>query len=189
MRFLFFLYRFYVGVGSLLLALALYIVGWKKAVLKENALRCGLAVPCFRFRWYTHVASDFLRLIHSSYGRPIRTRPQDQDKLKNLKSTASLFLTAHFHHWELMGGWLVKQGIPLLSAARPMSQAWAQFLLSYVRSRLTSRTVESNMARKALSHLDQKGCFALLWDQRASGSQVRAPSSEFPWGWIPYPPF
>lgn len=189
MRFLLFFYRIYLGLGSLALALPLYIGGWKKAVLLANARRCGLAVPFIRFRWYIHVALDFLSFAHGIYGTPIRIRACDKDKLKKLKSSPGVFLTAHFHQWELMGGWLVRQGVPLLSAARPMTQPWAQSLLTRFRSRISSRTVESHIPRTALRHLDRNGCFALLWDQRVSGSPVRAPFFGASLGMDPLPPF
>jgi lauroyl/myristoyl acyltransferase len=189
MRFLFFPYRFYIGLGSWLIALSLYIGGWKKAVLLENARRCRVNPTLFRIRWYAHAASDLLRFLHGSYGRMFRVRPQDQDKLKKLKSASSLFLTAHFHNWELMGGWLVRQGVPLLSAARPMAQAWAQSRLATFRSRISSRVVEKEVPRAALRHLNQGGCFALLWDQRAARSTVRARLFGVPLGMDPLPPF
>jgi lauroyl/myristoyl acyltransferase len=189
MRFLFFLYRFYIGLGSGLIALALYIGGWKKTVLLENARRCAVAPRFFRIRWYAHAASDLLRFMHGVYGSPIQVRPQDQDKLKKLKSGAGLFLTAHFHNWELMGGWLVGQRVPLLSAARPMVQSWAQSGLAFFRSRISSRTVDSDVPRAALRHLDGKGCFALLWDQRAPRSPVKARLFGLTLGMDPLPPF
>jgi hypothetical protein len=172
-----------------MLALALYIGGWKKASLLGNAHRCGLSVPCFRFRWYRHAALDFLRFVHGAYGSPIRIRPRDGQKLKYLKSSSGLFLTGHFHHWELMGGWLVEQGVLLLSAARPLAQTWAQSLLSRFRSRISSRTVAADVPRNALRHLDRNGCFALLWDQRAPRSSVKAPFFGVTLGMDPLPPF
>lgn len=190
MRILFFLYRSYIGLGSWLLALALYIGGWKKAVLLENARRCAVPPPrSFRIRWYAHAASDLLRFFHAAYGRPIQIRLQDQDKLKKLKAGSGLFLTAHFHNWELMGGWLVRQKVPLLSAARPMSQTWAQSCLAFFRSRMSSRTVEADIPRQALRHLDQGGCFALLWDQRVSRSPLKSRLFGIPLRMDPLPPF
>jgi lauroyl/myristoyl acyltransferase len=169
-----FFYRSPIQAAAALLALALYIGGWKKAVLRENLARCGLRVPFFRLRFYAHAAGDLLLFLAGRYGRSIRMRSRDQAKLKKLKSGASLFLTAHFHHWELMGGWLISQDVPLLSAARPMAQARAQSLLKRLRSRLQSPTLETGVARGALRHLDRQGCFALLWDQRPSRSDLRA---------------
>jgi lauroyl/myristoyl acyltransferase len=151
--------------------------------------RCGVSAPLFRLRWYAHAALDFLRLGHGIYGRTIRIRPLDELKLKKLKSASGLFLTAHFHHWELMGGWLVRQGVPLLSAARPMARPWAQSLLSFYRSRLSSLTVESEVPRKALRHLEGNGCFALLWDQRAPESNLKARLFGVPLGMDPLPSF
>lgn len=168
------LYRLCLYLLSFPLLLLLYIGGWKKAVLLENARYCGFRSPFFRLRFYAHVALDFLRLVLGNYGRPIHSRPQDAAKLKKLKSGSSLFLTAHFHHWELMGGWMVRQGVRLLSVARPLSQSQAQSLLLRLRGRLGLVTVSDQIPRRALRHLEAGGCFGMLWDQRSLGSPVRA---------------
>ncbi len=156
------------------LALTLYIGGWKKRVIRGNKRRCGLHQPFFRLRICAHAALDFVRLAHARYGQAIRIRPQDSDNLKKLKSDPSLFLTAHFHHWELMGAWMTAQGIRLLSAARPMSNPFAERLLMGMRSRLGLKTVSDRIPRRALLHLDQGGCFGMLWDQRALRSPIQA---------------
>jgi hypothetical protein len=162
----------YLRILALPLGLLLYIVGWKKAVLSENRLRCGVCTPFFRLRFYAHVALDLVCLMHGVYGQRIRILPRDIHKLKNLKSS-SLFLTAHFHNWELLGAWMTRQGIDLLGAARSMSHPLAQRLLLWIRSRLGLKTVFEKIPRTALRHLEQGGCFGMLWDQRPPNSEVR----------------
>lgn len=164
----------YLRILAFPLALVLYIGGWKKRVLRENGRRCGLNPPFFRLRICAHAALDFIRLTHARYGQTVRIRPQDKNKLKKLKSTPSLYLTAHFHHWELMGAWMTAQGIRLLSAARPMSNPLAQRLLMGMRSRLGLAINSDHLPRRALRHLEQGGCFGMLWDQRAPHSPIRA---------------
>lgn len=162
-------------MGALVLGGALYIVGWKRPLIRENALRMGLAYSTvFRARFCFHVALDFLRLIRGVYEPGVRIRPQDTPKLKNLKSTASIFLTGHFHHWERMGAWLTSQGVPLLSAARPLAQDWAQAWLHGLRIQMGMKVIYRNIPRGALKHLVQDGCFGLLWDQRVNRSEVQA---------------
>lgn len=163
-------------IGALVLGGLLYIVGWKRRVIRENAGRLGLTYsPAFRARFCFHVALDFLRLIRGVYEPGVRIRPGDSAKLKILKSSASLFLTGHFHHWERMGAWLTSQGVPLLSAARPMAQDWAQAWLHGIRTRMGMKVIYRDIPRGALKHLLQAGCFALLWDQRVNRSEVHAP--------------
>jgi lauroyl/myristoyl acyltransferase len=179
----------YLRIVAFPLALLLYIGGWKRRILLENAQRCGIRQPFFRLRFCIHAALDFIRLAHGRYGQTIRIRPQDTEKLKKLKSAPAIYLTAHFHHWEMMGAWMTAQGIALLSAARPMSHPYAQRLLLRMRSRLSLVTVSDRIPRKALHHLEQGGCFGMLWDQRAQDASVRAAFFGQPLGVDPLPLF
>jgi len=179
----------YLRIVAFPLALILYVGGWKRRVLRENVQRCGIRRPFFRLSFCTHVALDFVRLAHGWYGQAIRLRPQDTEKLKKLKSNPAVYLTAHFHHWELMGAWMTAQGIRLLSAARPMSHPYAQRLLMRMRSRLGLATVSERIPRKALLHLEQGGCFGMLWDQRVPSSPIRAAFFGQPLGVDPLPLF
>jgi lauroyl/myristoyl acyltransferase len=70
-----------------------------------------------------------------------------------------------------------------------MSQNLAQSCLAFFRSRISSRTVEADIPRQALRHLDQGGCFALLWDQRVSRSTLKSPLFGIPLRMDPLPPF
>ena len=177
-------------LGALVLGIPLYIIGWKRRVIRENAARLGLAYSqVFRARFCFHVALDFLRLIRCIYEPGLRIRPRDTAKLKILKSTASLFLTGHFHHWERMGAWLTSQGVPLLSAARPLAQGWAQNWLHGIRTRMGMKVIYRDIPRGALKHLIQDGCFALLWDQRVIRSEIHAPFFGIPLPVDPLPAF
>jgi hypothetical protein len=182
-------FRFYLRLVSLPLALALYIGAWKKSILRGNALHCGVSGPFFRLRLCSHVALDFIRLAHGRYGTGIRSRPKDTEKLKILKSSPSLFLTAHFHNWELMGSWLTREGVPLLSVARPLAQPRVQALLENMRTRLGLATISREVPRKALKHLAQGGCFGMLWDQRVKDSRVHVPFFGHSLRVDPLPPF
>lgn len=184
-----YLVRFQLRLLSLPLALLLYIGGWKRGTLRENGRRCGLDAGFSRFRFCLHVSLDFMRLLQGRYGQPIRIRPQDQTKLKKLKSSSSLFLTAHFHHWECMGSWMSRNGVSLLCAARPLAWPPAEVLLARLRRHLGVATLSSGIPRQALRHLDRGGCFALLWDQRVSRSSVQAPFFDVPLRVDPLPDF
>lgn len=153
----------------------LIIIGWKKATLRDNARICGLTPGLgFRIRIYLAMAMDLLRFVHGWYGSPITTRPRDAAKLEHLRSGPSLFLTAHFHNWELMGAWMTSQGIPLLSVARPMVQGFSQSILIRIRDRRGMKILFEDIPRRALRHVRNGGCFGLLWDQRVPGSKNRA---------------
>lgn len=169
------LLRLYLRLVTLPLALLLYIGGWKRSVIRHNSLLCRLNPPFLRLRICLHAALDFGSLAHGAYGRPIRLRLRDEQKLKKLKSGSSLFLSAHFHNWELMGGWLVRQGVPLLSAARSLAHPLSHSLLLRIRSRQGLETVSKDIPRRALRHLDQGGCFGLIWDQRVTRSPLQTP--------------
>lgn len=165
---------FLIRILALPLGAGLFLCGWKRRTLLENRRRCGVGGPFFRLGLCLHVGLDFLRMLIGNYGKSIRIREKDKSKLKKLKSEGSLLLTAHFHHWELMGGWMVSQGVPLLCAARPLAFRPAQQLLQGMRRRLRLPCVEQHLPRKALRHMGRRGCFALLWDQRVLRSPVEA---------------
>lgn len=154
----------------------LIIIGWKRSTLLANAHVCGLPSGIgFRIRFYLNAALDLLRFLHGQYGSPILTRSRDAAKIERLRTGPSLLLTAHFHNWELMGGWLVRQGVPLLSAARPMVHGYSQRLLVRLRDRLGQRVLFDSAPRRALRHLQSGGCFGFIWDQRVPASKTRAP--------------
>lgn len=166
-----YLYKLYLHTLSFPLIGALIIIGWKKDTLSANARVCGVPHGLgFRIRFYQAAALDLLRFLHGRYESPIFFRPQDVGKIDRLKSGPSLFLTAHFHNWELMGAWMTRQGIPLMSAARPMAQGISQSLLVRLRDRLGMKVLFGEIPRRALRHVRGGGCFGLLWDQRVPAS-------------------
>ena len=170
------LYKLYLTVLSLPLVASLIIIGWKKGRLRGNAALCRLPYTFrFRLRFYRNAAIDLLQFFHGRYANSIRLRPKDGGKLLRLQSGASLFLTAHFHNWELLGAWMTGNGIPLLSGAKPMANAWSQVLLIRLRRRLGMKVAFQNVPRIAMRHLQAGNCFALLWDQRADQSSLSAP--------------
>ena len=170
-----YLYKVYFGLVSLPFAAGLYIVGWKASVIRSNTALCSLPHPWLRFRLYQHAARDLMRLFFGRLEIPIRIRPQDAAKLKILKSSPSLFLTAHFHNWELMGSWMTRQGVPLLSGAKPMAWVPAQSLLDRMRRRLSMKVIYRDIPRSAARHLSAGGCFGFLWDQRVPHSETSTP--------------
>jgi hypothetical protein len=175
---------------ALPLMATLIIIGWKKDTLRTNARICGLTPGLgFRIRIYLSIALDLLRFLHGHYGSPITSRSRDTAKLERLRSGPSLFLTAHFHNWELMGAWLTRQGIPLVSAARPMAQGLSQSLLIRLRNRKGMKVLSEDVPRRALRHIQGGGCFGLIWDQRAPASKTRAPLFGRTLGMDPLPRF
>ncbi|MDB5103356.1 MAG: hypothetical protein JWP91_1045 [Fibrobacteres bacterium] len=170
-----FLYNLYLRTLSLPLVGGLIIIGWKRNTIRINAQVCGLSYGLgFRIRFYLNLVHDLLIFFHGRYGLAIQSRPRDATKLHLLRVSPTHFLTAHFHNWEHMGAWMTRQGISLLSAARPLMNGKSQALLSNLRTRLGMRIVDEGIPRRALRHLKQGGCFALLWDQRVPGSETRA---------------
>jgi hypothetical protein len=172
------------------LVLALIIIGWKKNTIRTNARICGLSPTfAFRIRFYQAAALDLLKFLKGDLGIPIQSRPQDLHKLQNLKSSASLFLTAHFHHWECMGAWMAAQGVPLLSGSRPMAHPLSNRLLAHLRKRMGMQVISQDLPRQALRHLRSGKCFGFLWDQRPSASDHTAPFFGIPVSVDALPPF
>ena len=185
-----FLHKVFLRLAILPLVGLLYTIGWKKSVLAGNLAQTRLSPgPLFRARLYSHALLDLARLFFGRYESPLQIRAADAPKLKKLKSSSSLFLTAHFHNWELMGSWLTRQGVPLLSAARPLARPWAQSLIDTLRLRLSMNVIYRDIPRGALRHLAAGGCFALLWDQRVSRSDTAAPLFGIPVRLDPLPGF
>lgn len=115
--------------------------------------------------WYFCLTRDVLRFLFGYLEVPIRIRPRDRAKLINLRSFASLLLTAHFHHWEGLAAWLGENGVSLLGSARNLSSPLAQFLLDRLRRRKGVAVVSTQVLPTALAHLKDGHCFGILWDQ------------------------
>ena len=172
-----FLYKLYLVALSIPLVVALLIIRWKKKTLETNAQICRIPDSFrfrFRLRFYSAVVRDLLEFIHGRYSGTLRPRHRDAARFEKLKAGPSLYLTAHFHDWELMGAWMTRQGIPLLSGARSMANPRSQSLLVWFRRRLGMLIVFEDIPRRALRHLKEGKCFAFLWDQRVAQSDIMA---------------
>jgi lauroyl/myristoyl acyltransferase len=170
------IYLVYLHILGLPLFLALFLFGWKKAIVDANLSQLGLPQPVtFRIHFYHHLLLDLLKLLHGNYGRAIRVRAGDQHKLVRLKSGSSLFLSAHFHNWELMGSWLSNTlHIPLLSVALPFKNPTSSFLLRKLRNRLRIQVIDSDITRSALRHIQSGNCLGMIWDQYPSRGDLTA---------------
>ena len=169
------LYGAYLNLLAAPFLFTLIIIRWKRSQIRINTRLCGLRLtPLFFIRFYYSAVMDLLRFLHGHYGRPIQVRTRDMEKLETLKNGSSLYLTGHFHNWELMGAWMGRQGIPLVSAARSMAQPLSHSLLVRVRTRLGMKVLFRDIPRQALRHLAAEKCFALLWDQRVPSSDRKA---------------
>lgn len=153
----------------------LLLLGWKKQRISDNLSLMRLRPSLFfRPRFYRNVTLDLLRVLHGNYGRHIYSRPQDKPKMQALRSESALFLSAHFHNWELMGSWLIQsQTIPLLSVAVPLNQSRANGVLKYLRRKMGIRTLDRNIPRLALRHLRSGKSFGMLWDQYSPEGKIQ----------------
>jgi hypothetical protein len=172
-----YLYRIYLRGLAAPLILGLVLIQWKKNRVQTNLKLLRLPVTFgFRLRFYAHAAMDALKVLHANYGQPIHSRPRDQLKLNRLRLGPALFLSAHFHNWELMGSWLcVEKNIPLLSVALPFKQPISQFFLKILRRRLRVPIIDTDITRLALRHLQAGRCLGMLWDQSPQQSRVSVP--------------
>ena len=169
-------FNLYVAGAASILALLLHSIGWKRKTLSANLdLLLPNPPPFFYLRFYFHLSQDLLRFLHRHYGRPIKVRKKDEQKLKILKSSPSLLLPSHFHNWELMGAWFQKNGLNLLSAARSLHSPGWQKQLSRLRAKLGLRTIFVDIPAQAKQHLNSGGCFGMLWDQFSPHSQYEVP--------------
>lgn len=184
-------YSWYLGTLSIPMILILLILRWKKSRIVTNARLCKLEPSLlFRIRFYQGACFDFLKLLHGNYGRTILARPRDESKLRTLKSSPSLLLSAHFHNWELMGSWLtIVRGIPLLSAAQPLKHPASQFGLEQIRKRTQVPVISRNIPRSALRHLESGKTFGILWDQFSNRGETLAPLFGHLLRMDPLPPF
>jgi lauroyl/myristoyl acyltransferase len=155
---------------SFLLALGLFLSGWKARILQIN-LRLLFSpssspTPRFsRFLWYRHLAQALCESLRGRTAGRIHLRPQDASKFQVLRSQPTLFLTAHFNNWEALAGWMTRQGIPLLGAARPLRSPLFDTLLARLRGRHGVPVVTRDILPRALAHLRAGRCFGILWDQ------------------------
>lgn len=168
----------------------LWATQWKAKVIRINLAAFGLSRNCgsaFLITWYFCLVRDTLRYLFGYLEAPIQVRPQDQPKLTNLGSGASLLLTAHFHHWEALASWLRKNGIVLLGSARALSSPLAQSFLDGLRRRNGVVVVSNQVLPTALAHLQSGRCFGILWDQFSKQSRHSAPLFGMPAAMDPLP--
>lgn len=160
-------YRYTIRLLALPLAMVLFSLRWKKSRILKNVRHLQIPFSAFtRFKLYFHASVDALELLHGHYSRTITTRLQDSKKIRGLKTLPSLFLSAHFHNWELMGSWLTQTlRIPLLSAAVPLTHPRSQLFLNWIRTRTQVPVVTKNIPLAAIHHLKQGKGFGILWDQ------------------------
>ncbi|GEM_PF-1710838 len=169
-------YSFYLRMLAVPLISILFLVKWKRSRILTNARLCGIApTPLFFLRFYQSATLDLLMLLHGKYVRPFQIRTRDESKIQALRSGPGLFLSAHFHNWELMGSWLTtQQGIPLLSAALPLKHPASQLGLEWIRKRTRVPVVSQAISRAALRHLKSGKSFGMLWDQYAPRGEIVA---------------
>ena len=176
------IYSIYLQILAIPLILSLFLSSWKKSRIDANLRLLGKtpSLP-FRFRFYRNVVLDILRVVHRNYGRLIQVRPRDQGKLQDLRSGPALFLSAHFHNWELMGSWLTtNKDIPLLSMALPFQHPTSQWWLKRLRRRMGIPVLNRDIPRSALKHILAGKCFGMLWDQYPTQGQMAADFFGFP---------
>ena len=176
------IYSIYLHILAIPLILGLFLAAWKKSHIEANLQVLGMTPSLsLRLRFYRNVVLDILRVAHRNYGQPIQVRPPDQNKLQGLRSGPGLFLSAHFHNWELMGSWLTtKMDIPLLSMALPFQHPTSQWLLIRLRRRMGIPVIDRDIPRSALKHILADKCFGMLWDQYPTEGQVAAKFFGFP---------
>jgi hypothetical protein len=168
-----FILRLVIYPFSALLAAMLWAFRWKARtlILHLNVFQPPLPYrtwfhrELFLLSWNFNLSLDLVRFLVGRYGKPIRMRPRDAKRLQELRSAPSLFLTAHFHHWEALSGWLIRNQVPVVGAARKLQHSLAQRLLVLLRGRMGVQVVDENVLPFALQHLGSGKCFGLLWDQ------------------------
>ncbi len=162
-----YLFHLYIEVVGNLLALFLLLFRWKAHTIRSNRIRCGFSDSSFaHLRLFRHLAADLLRFLAGQYGKPMGLRPSDGLKYQELRTQGGLLLVGHFHNWELMGGWLSRNGVPLIACAKPLSNSLANGLLNQARKRIGLPTLTGNWAVRSRQCLREGRVVAFLWDQR-----------------------
>lgn len=156
-------------ISGFFLAAVLWVLGFRRRIVRRNLEICRVRVANgFRWRLTFAAARDFCALMTGSLRYSLGPRAAEHRIV--MRRGPSLLLTAHFHNWEFLGAALRREGVPLLAASLPFKNPWAERFLLGLRRRLDLPTVSDAVPRAALRHLQQGGCFALLWDQHAPGS-------------------
>lgn len=169
----FLIYRIYIWVLAIPLMSSLWFFRWKRKTILRNLSLLGIEVPVFFLpRFYHRAARDFFLFLHGRYDGPIHRSLRSARRLEELKAQPAILLTAHFHHWELMGNFLVESNVSLLSGARLLRSPWGRGVLRMLRRSMRSRTVSSDLILRALEHLRGGGCFGFVWDQYSPESRL-----------------
>jgi hypothetical protein len=183
-------YTVYASIISFLLSFLLFLFRWKRETILLNAEKCGFS-PSFSFLFwlYFNICRDFVGFLHRIHAHPIFLSGKDQSKLERLKVRGSILVSAHFHNWEAMGGWLVHDGVKLLTSERPFNNQWARTFLARLRKSHGILTISKNVPRLALRHIRSGACFAVIWDQYSPVAREWAPFFKIPVAMDPLPAF
>ena len=155
---------------ALLLTPVVWISGFRRSVIRRNSCLLKLhETRVLRWKLAFCASRDLAALVLGKVPK-IQVDSRTQAHLNVMKKSPSLLLTAHYHNWEFLGSELRKRGIPLLAAAQPLKTSWAERCLQGFRKRIGVAVISSDVPRAALRHLQQSGCFGLLWDQHSLNS-------------------
>ena len=159
-------YFWYISVISVGMGILLFLFGWKKKIILVNWKICGLPPKKFGFlKFYFFLSRDLFLFLHGTPIRKIKIRTRDTNKLQSLKNSGGVLCAAHFHNWELMGSWLIKNRLHLLSIATPFSNKKGGKFLQFFRKRTSVPVIFNNVSKKALNWIEQKGTFGIILDQ------------------------
>ena len=123
--------RAFVPILAVPLTLMAWAFGFRRRVLSHNLEIMGWPkTPWFRVQLCLHAARD-LSEFASGFKSPPSVHPRSLKFLDEMRRGPSLLLTAHFHNWERLGADLRSLGVPLLAAAMPLRNPWANRLLGH----------------------------------------------------------
>lgn len=155
---------------TFLLAPIAWATGFRKTIIRRNLELMKLPSKAgFSGRLAFCAVRDLAALLIGKTASPTLS-PRSKTHLEAMKKGPCLLLTAHFHNWEFFGSGLEQQGLSLLAAALPLKSDRSEQLLQKLRRRIGVTTVSREVPRNAIRHLQQGGCFGLLWDQHSPGS-------------------
>lgn len=181
--------RAFVPILAIPLTLIAWAFGFRRRIVSHNLeIMEWTKTPWLRFQLCLHAARD-LSEFALGYKSPPSVHSRSLKYLEEMRRGPSLLLTAHFHNWEKLGADLRTLGVPLLAAAMPLRNHWANRLLVRWRKRWDLTVVTDHVSRTALTHLTGRGCFAFLWDQDSPGSDTHGQFHGIPVRMNPIPEF
>ncbi len=87
-------------------------------------------------------------------------------QLNKLKLNGGIILTAHYHNWEIGGGYLTKTlGLKLKAITQPLNSFFWNKIINKQRKRNNLLIVNDNVSRETLSWLKNGNVVAFLLDQ------------------------